>query len=370
MKLKMDHNLWIATALNAAPVSLILLVTECHVRIPQMLDQIAEYLVKFKDHLPLLCVCVTKMDMQREWTSQEFREELEEEYGVTKVIFSGRQHSRATVLQHIERECVPNPVNLTIDHKNFLRYFDIRGRDFRVLGFIREQKAKFMTAMDKVKMALEDPQFNESRKRDLIFSFQDFMLNQIATASVELMNTFNFSLDSTSGDPKTATEFGFVAALTNELKAILFDIRVIAYGLQNDHGVDSLRKCPHCHAVWTKVSGCSGGTICGNKLQSHDVARDYFSFAFSFRRSDTDRWEFDIESKDTSHLQQSTISADHGAGCGRRINWSSMESVPIPREFSTDPSNVTVNEIDPLRGEAARRFETFYRNALDGLGAA
>ena len=51
-----------------------------------------------------------------------------------------------------------------------------------------------------------------------------------------------------------ANEAGHIANMTNQLRAILYDIRMetLSQGA-SDHGVNELRKCPHCGVTWAKI---------------------------------------------------------------------------------------------------------------------
>ena len=90
MKDKFNHNAWIATAMNLAPVSRILICVIAQARIANVLDVVRKYMEGFLD-LPqmenILAVCVTHMD-QVNWTPDEFRTTLEDELGIQSVVFS------------------------------------------------------------------------------------------------------------------------------------------------------------------------------------------------------------------------------------------------------------------------------------------
>merc|ERR1712072_1641836 len=76
---------------------------------------------------------------------------------------------------------------------------------------------------------------------------------------------------------------GHIANLTNQLRAVLFDIRTMALAYQNDAGISQPRKCPHCGEVWAKLEGCNGGTTCGNRMDSPESRFNTMaSYTFNF----------------------------------------------------------------------------------------
>lgn len=92
----------------------------------------------------------------------------------------------------------------------------------------------------------------------------------------------------TSDDAQvTANEAGHIATLTNQLKGVLLEVRMLAFGFQRDINTD-LRKCPHCSAVWAKEEGCDGNTTCGNRvgqiLDTRFESLSQFSFRFDGER--------------------------------------------------------------------------------------
>ena len=91
---KLQHNMWIAIAINYRPVSRILISVKADVRIDNVIDGIRKYVENFLDLAMMeqvLAVCVTHMD-QVEWRAEEFLPMLENELGLVDcVVFSGLQ---------------------------------------------------------------------------------------------------------------------------------------------------------------------------------------------------------------------------------------------------------------------------------------
>ena len=80
----------------------------------------------------------------------------------------------------------------------------------------------------------------------------------VAQKTLAIENNFTFFGE------EAANEAGHIANLTNQLRLVLYNIRVEVAGFQNDHGLREARRCPHCNLIWTKIEGCNGDTTCGN----------------------------------------------------------------------------------------------------------
>merc|ERR1739838_807256 len=113
----------------------------------------------------------------------------------------------------------------------------------------------------------------------MIFEFQAWMHQEIFEAQKRVSNSNSFSF---SG-PQMANEAGHIANMTNQLKIVLFDLRVECLGQATGHGIDELRKCPHCGLVWAKIVGCDGATTCGEQVGSFDNRNGVMAtFSFSW----------------------------------------------------------------------------------------
>merc|ERR1712014_304366 len=80
-------------------------------------------------------------------------------------------------------------------------------------------------------------------------------------------------------------QLGHIANMTNQLAMILKELRTEALGYQADHGVNELRRCPHCNLIWAKVEGCNGQTTCGSVPSRLDARDPNYCIlgTFSFR---------------------------------------------------------------------------------------
>merc|ERR1719420_747484 len=89
-------------------------------------------------------------------------------------------------------------------------------------------------------------------------------------------------------NPETqAAELAHYANLTNQLKTVLYEVRIGTLTYANDHGAGDLRQCPHCGEIWAKIVGCDDATTCGNPCNFADTKgnRNVRAFAnFTFER--------------------------------------------------------------------------------------
>ena len=101
----------------------------------------------------------------------------------------------------------------------------------------------------------------------MLFEFQAWMTDSIIEAQKRVSDDNNFTFHG----PLMANEAGHIANLTNQLKTVLLELRTRCLHFTSSHGVNELRKCPHCGLVWAKVVGCEGSTSCGKMVNSIDV---------------------------------------------------------------------------------------------------
>ena len=161
--------------------------------------------------------------------------------------------------------------------------------------------------------------------------------------------------------PFMANEAGHIANLTNQLKNVLLELRTRCLHFTSNHGVNELRKCPHCGVIWAKVVGCTGTTTCGKLVNSIDVRKKgtgvMATFTFNW---DEQREELFITRSGERHARKYEAEGRGSKGCGRSITWSSMALVDVPEDFCAT-HEVNVQDIASLPGEAAsawnRSFE-------------
>lgn len=198
---------------------------------------------------------------------------------------------------------------------------------------------------------------------DLVFEFQAYMTNQIIEAQkrVSAHNGFTFMGDSGT----IANEAGHIANLSNQLRAVLFDIRTMALAYQSDAGVWQLRKCPHCGEIWAKIAGCDGSTTCGHRMmapESRFTTMSTFNFHFDGKK-------LTISKTGSKVIQDNAAACGKGKVCGQRITWSQMAPVPVPEEFRVTPASVNTEDIAVLPQRNKRCFDQAYSSVEASMGS-
>lgn len=359
LKDKLDHNIWIAGALNYRPVSRIFIVVKAETRIDNVVDNVRKYADRFLE-LPMdvVGVLVTHMDMV-DWTEEDFTSRIEDELGIDTVVFSRINTKGDTLLQNIRKTCTKE-YNLTVNSENFFKLFKIHNNHRKILQSTSDEVEKFS---EKKKA------FDEARKGfigkdlvDLVFEFQAYMTDEIVQAQMRMSEKNNFTFH---GDG-AANEAGHVANMVNQLRMVLYDIRTECLGYQSEHGVSELRRCPYCSTIWTKVEGCEGDTTCGNRPSTVNDFRDS-AYAvlgtFSFRWLSNGKCE--ISKSGGKTVKSVRPSSSSSIGCGKSINWKQMPTVTVPSEFS-ETVKVGTSDIKVLPPTASG----FKEQLSDKIGAA
>jgi len=361
IKEKLEHNMWIAHALNYAPVSSILLTVKADLRIDNTVDWVRNYAERFQDAWELLTIVVTHMDTVQ-WNDTRFRTCLETELGLDSVIFVGKDTPGASIVTSILEHC-KSPQLFSINSANFLKLFKIHNNNMKILKSVRNEIESFQL-MKQVFEAYHASLSSEQHRADLVFEFQAYMTDQIVEAQkrVSAHNNFTFMGDHAS----IANQSGHIASLTNQLRAVLFDVRTMALAHQKDAGVTDLRKCPHCGEVWQKITGCDGITTCGEPVNQPDSRRGRMStYAFRFDGSQLHiSREADLRAQS---LHSGRRQQGYGAGCGREINWSEMAPVRTPEEFRTR-ATASTDDIDLLPAQQKRKFDQVFKSKVESLG--
>lgn len=358
MEDKLEHNVWIAHALNYAPVSLILLVVKAEMRIDNSVKIVRDYAERFGDLIELLGLCITHMD-QVSWSKAEFSKCVKDEVGLDSIVFVGARDSGANILNGILQKC-HRPTNLSITSENFLKYFKISNSNIKILKSVREEVANFEFFKQEFTKALSDSSYSEQDKIDMVFEFQAFMSEEVYAAQKRVSDTNAFTFCGSD----TANQAGHIANLTNQLRAVLLDVRTMALGYQSNAGISQLRKCPHCNQVWAKLEGCDGGTTCGNKPTS-----------FSGRFQSLANFRFKVDGKrlvitkaNKKPAKRTVVSGNGNAGCGKSISWRDMAPVQVPAEFAVK-TIVTVDDVGILSEAAKPKWNDLYGKVETKIGA-
>ena len=318
---KVEHNMWIAGALNFQPVSRIFIVSKAQPRIDSVIDNVRKYADSFFE-LPfdILGVFVSHMDLV-EWKEEDFMSEIDDKLGIDAVIFSQFNTTAETLLPKILETCTKRH-DLTANHENFAKLFKIPNKHKKILKFASNEVKKF--SMIRESFDKKRKGFASLDQIDLAFEFLTYMSDEIADAKDRMTEYNNFTF---KGD-NAALEDGHVLNMVNQLNTVLFEIRKECFKYQCEYGVSEFRKCPYCGLIWTKKESCSENTICGNEDSTVSDTRDgkYAVFGtFSFA------WENDKLTINKNRKQD--VNSRPMFGCGKTINWKDMATVQLPREF-------------------------------------
>lgn len=351
---KLQHNVWIAHALNYAPVSLILIVVKADTRIDNCIDSVRKYAETFQDLSDLLGVCVTHMDTVG-WLRNQFAVCLRAELGFETVMSVGKHTAGATALMGmLAMRTASHDVTITSD--NFLKFFKISNSNVKILKHIRDEVVRFQ-AMTRQFFEYMHSQSDQD-KVDLVFEFQAFMKEELYSAQKRVAASCSFSFIGAD----VANEAGHIANMTNQLRSVLLEVRTLALGYQNSAGVSDLRRCPHCGTIWAKIEGCDGETTCGNRVKKIDGR--YSTLAnYSFNYIGRELRISKLGSRSV-RIRASDLS---GVGCGRTITWSGMAPAPVPSEFRSSQV-ATVDDVALLPGEAQQSWATAYMGAESAVG--
>jgi len=183
------------------------------------------------------------------WTEADFLPNLADELGITNVIYSSKNQRSGKLENDILAECRKlYPIKLSIDADEFFRLFKINKTNIKILKSIKKQVDDFKA----IKRLFDEKRksFPDAEKADLLFEFQAWMTEYITTAKQTVAEENNFSFE---GDA-AVDQASYIATMTNQLRAVLFDIRIETLDKgATGHGVNELKKCPHCGLVWAKI---------------------------------------------------------------------------------------------------------------------
>jgi len=359
-KEKMEHNIEIAGAFNYRPVSKLFIVARADTRLDQTLSNVTEYADRFVS-LPMkaVSVLVTHMDIEKEWSEQEFQEALDEELGIEDSVYSGSNSSGDEILKSVLDVC-RDTYQLNVTSESFLRLFKISNSNRKILKVTEDIVYQFKCY--KECFDVERAKFSEKEKVDLYFEFKTFMGERIEVAKKEMSEQLGFDYYGEKG----VSEAGHLANMVNQLRAILYDIRAEALAYQKDHGVTQLRKCPYCPRIWAKVEGCDGSTTCGNRPSvAYDVRDSSFSVLATFTFDITTRLKLRISRNGTRGIRQVNLSNSYD-GCGRSIVWNEMQIVQVPSEFRETPG-INTDDIVSLPS-SARKVYSYLDKQLRAVG--
>ena len=341
-------------------ISKLLIVVKADERKDEVISKITEYADRFVV-LPLdsVGVVVTNMDIHREWTEEDFTSLCDNHLGIRDVVYSSLDKSGDDLLQDILDVCCEDPYDLKIDSEKFLRLFKFHESNRKILKVTSDIKDKFKLYKDQFDMQLEN--FSEKDKVNLFFEFKAFMTAEVDAAKKEMSDRLGFDF---MGDNKFL-EVGHLANLVNQIRSVIYDVRMESLQYQSDHGADDLRKCPHCGMIWAKVEGCEGKTTCGSVPSTHYDVRKGFSIMATFTFKITEgRLIISKTGERKVSGKKTTFPRQRSTGCGNSITWSDMKKVPVPDEFRMQQGDVNTDDIVCLPRPDTNRLAMMLNLAL------
>ena len=352
---KLKHNTEVAVAMNMDMVSRILIVVKADTRMDTVVDNTQRFTDQFVDlDHNMLAVGVTHMDTVT-WTKDMLETHMEREVGIKNLIVTDNVTSGCIFHQEIKALC-QKKYSLCIDEDNFFKLFKLHSHNLPIIRSCKKQVDLFKAVIKQ--FYAQRQQYDADSQIDMTFEFQAFMQQRITEAQKEMTaeNKFEFI-----GENATM-EAGHIANMSNQLRALLHDIRVETRTFAaRELGTQDMRKCYHCGLVWTKVEGCNGVTTCGSVPAQTIEHRSYgvmSSFTFQIIKSKDIQKCLKITQapKKRVILRPRTTNNNNlprAAGCGKQIDWSAMKPVAVPVEFREDPK-ISTDDVDVLPKPAAR----------------
>lgn len=360
---KVAHNTQVAVALNYMPVSRILIVVKADTRIDNVVDDVRKYAEQFMDlDMGVIGVLVTHMDTVQ-WDKENLVRSLDAELGVNSAVFSARETSVNQLEGDILGSC-QRRYPLSIDSESFFKLFKINNSNMRILRTCKKQVDLFKAI--KERFGQERMSHPQEQQADLAFEFQAFMTEQILTVQKKVAEENNFTFSGESA----INEAGHVANMTNQLRAILYDIRMETMGYAKNTDINGfVRKCPHCGEVWCLVEGCEGLTNCGaDGFAVTEAANNGVMASFTFRlRTGNELESFTIEKgQDRTVKDVNTKPGEKRAGCGREITWTAMAPVTLPPEVAEAVVAINTEDINVVPAAAVNVKKMVGNMLLEG----
>jgi hypothetical protein len=298
-----------------------------------------------------------------QWSEKDCRDAFSDQYGVTKVIFTGFDTTGEQLIQSVRAELVVEPRTFDIDSENFLQYFKICKKKVGILRKIKDRVNRYKKAVKEWKDQLS--QWDSQKQADQVFQFNTFMTNEIAGEQQGLADEFGWEFQSPQGDIDVDQQLGYIASMASQMRAELFQVRVIVASHHSDADVGSLRKCPHCGIIWGKWEGCDTSTTCGARPSSTKEFRNGVFHGFTFIRAESLRVE------ETPAQKRPSGTSGSSRGCGGSITWNAMDPVTSGPGWTLAEiqgagatAAITVSDVKSLLRQGQDSFDQIFKVAL------
>ena len=209
-----------------------MIVVKADVRIDNMIETIRKYMEGFIDSEnmeEIISICVTHMDLAS-WTEKILLDHVNNEFGFKSVIFSGLDTTRDQLLEDILKLCTKFH-NISVNEDNFFKMFKIANNNLKILKAIRREVDDIREIHKEY--LIQKKSFASWDQIDLAFEYQAYMEEMINDSQ----KRFSDECDFTFMNPETqAAELAHYANLTNQLKTVLYEVRIGTLTYENDHG--------------------------------------------------------------------------------------------------------------------------------------
>ena len=131
--------------------------------------------------------------------------------------------------------------DISINEENFLKVFNIANNNVKILKSVKREINDFKDIRRYFKEQMNG--FAGQDRIDAIFEFQAWMEQMIIEAQQRVSEQNGFTFEGKN----MMNEAGHIANMTNQLRAVLFDIRTEILGYQQNHsgGILKYKSCVH-----------------------------------------------------------------------------------------------------------------------------
>lgn len=224
----LEHNKEIAAAFNYRPVSKIFIVAKADKRLDQTIDNVKKYVICF-DTLPFdsLSVLITFMDIEKEWSEEEFQEALDEDLEIQESIYSAKDTSGDKILKEILAICGETySLNVTDDvsDPSFSRMFPSSKSNRNILKATEDIVSQFSGyKKDFDEFALKK---TLSDRRILYFEFKTFIEKRIEEAKEDMITKLGFNF---SDENEKVSQLGYLTNMAHRVWAVIYDKELEAF---------------------------------------------------------------------------------------------------------------------------------------------
>ena len=213
-----------------------MIVVKADVRIDNMIETIRKYVEGFIDSdnmEDIISICVTHMDLAS-WTEKTLLNHVDNEFGFKSVIFSGLDTTRDQLLEDILKLCTKFH-NISVNEENFFKMFKIENNNLKILKAIRREVDEIREIHKEY--LIQKKMYASWDQIDLAFEYQAYMEDMIDDSRKRVSDECGF----TYLNPETqGAELAHYANLTNQLKTVLYEVRIGTLTYENDHGVGGI----------------------------------------------------------------------------------------------------------------------------------